>query len=219
MAEKDKLTFPMLPPAHWWSLREKFKQSIPGTVTASYLSTVLDMQENSARSNVLPFLVRLGIVDEDGKTGDIARRWRDDVEYPEVCGEILSSVYPAELIDAVPTPWENREPAERWFATKTGAGSAAVGRMANLFAVIANGDPSGATTKKKKAKAEPKKKKATSKATGNPSATIKKTKESPPSTPALPGININLEVHISSDATPDQIDKIFESMAKHIYQK
>jgi hypothetical protein len=28
----------------------------------------------------------------------------------------------------------------------------------------------------------------------------------------LPGLNINIQVHISSDATPDQIDKIFESM-------
>jgi len=28
-----------------------------------------------------------------------------------------------------------------------------------------------------------------------------------------------LQIHISADATPDQIDKIFESMAKHIYKK
>jgi hypothetical protein len=34
-----------------------------------------------------------------------------------------------------------------------------------------------------------------------------------------PEININLQVHISSDATPDQIDKIFESMAKHLYKR
>jgi hypothetical protein len=35
----------------------------------------------------------------------------------------------------------------------------------------------------------------------------------------LPGININLQVHISADATPDQIDQIFASMAKHIYPR
>ena len=34
----------------------------------------------------------------------------------------------------------------------------------------------------------------------------------------MTGININLEIHISSDATPDQIDSIFASMAKHIYK-
>ena len=40
-----------------------------------------------------------------------------------------------------------------------------------------------------------------------------------PPVQALPGININLQVHISADATADQIDQIFASMAKHIYQR
>lgn len=35
----------------------------------------------------------------------------------------------------------------------------------------------------------------------------------------FPGININLQIHISADATPDQIDQIFASMSKHIYQR
>jgi hypothetical protein len=34
-----------------------------------------------------------------------------------------------------------------------------------------------------------------------------------------PGININLEIHISADTSPDQIDQIFASMAKHIYKR
>jgi len=41
MAEEKKSSFPMLPVAHWWSLREKFKQSIPGVVTDNYLATAL----------------------------------------------------------------------------------------------------------------------------------------------------------------------------------
>ena len=36
--------------------------------------------------------------------------------------------------------------------------------------------------------------------------------------PNIPAININLQIHISSDASPEQIDKIFESMSKHIYK-
>ncbi len=40
MAEQKK-SYPMLPIAHWWALRKKFKQSIPGVVTDSYLATVL----------------------------------------------------------------------------------------------------------------------------------------------------------------------------------
>ncbi len=35
----------------------------------------------------------------------------------------------------------------------------------------------------------------------------------------LPSLNVNIQVHISSDATPDQIEKIFEAMGKHIYNR
>ena len=50
----NNATFPMLPGAHWWALREKFKQSIPGVVTDSYLAAALNMEAKSARANVLP---------------------------------------------------------------------------------------------------------------------------------------------------------------------
>ena len=40
----------------------------------------------------------------------------------------------------------------------------------------------------------------------------------PAQKPNVPAININLQIHISSDASPEQIDKIFESMSKHIYK-
>jgi len=34
-----------------------------------------------------------------------------------------------------------------------------------------------------------------------------------------PELNINIQIHISSDAEPNQIDKIFESMAKHLFNR
>lgn len=34
----------------------------------------------------------------------------------------------------------------------------------------------------------------------------------------VPSVHIDIQVHISSDASPEQIDKIFESMAKHLYK-
>ena len=34
-----------------------------------------------------------------------------------------------------------------------------------------------------------------------------------------PDLNINVQIHISSDADPDQIDNIFESMAKHLFSR
>ena len=46
MAEAKK-SFPMLPVGHWWTLRKKFKQSIPGVVTDNYLATVLGLSVES----------------------------------------------------------------------------------------------------------------------------------------------------------------------------
>lgn len=42
----------------------------------------------------------------------------------------------------------------------------------------------------------------------------------PGSSGALPpSLHIDIQVHISPDSSPDQIDKIFESMAKHLYRQ
>jgi len=39
------------------------------------------------------------------------------------------------------------------------------------------------------------------------------------STPPLPTMHIDVQIHIAADAKPDQIDQIFASMAKHLYGK
>ena len=44
--------------------------------------------------------------------------------------------------------------------------------------------------------------------------------KSPQADPTFsPELNINVQIHISSDAEHDQIDKIFESMAKHLFNR
>ena len=218
MAER-RISYPMLPEKHWWTLREKFKQSIPGTVTASYLATVLDMKEASARSNVLPFIQQLGITDDEGKTLDRAREWRDDIKYPEVCATMVKEVYPSELLEAVPDPANNRNAAERWFSNKTGAGAVAVGRMTLFYSVLVDANPENKPENSKDRKpttttSPPKKKVARA-------ATKEKPQQGKDQQGGddAPAVHINLQIHVSSDATPDQIDKIFESMAKHIYRK
>ncbi len=217
----------MLPINHWWGLRKKFKQSIPGVVTDTYLATVLDMKVDSARANVLPFLRQLGIIDDEGKTGERAKLWRDDERYPDVCKEILQEVYPQELLEAVPDPDQDRARAERWFANHTGSGEAAAGRMASLYSVLVQADASKApedrvrkiaqeqptAKREKKAPANEKQAKSEPVPARNPAA------QGQVAQPLAPGININLQVHISADSTPDQIDQIFASMAKHIYQR
>ena len=215
-----KPSYPMLPVDHWWALREKFKQSIPGTVTANYIATVLNMKEVSARANVLPYIQQLGITDDEGKTLDRAREWRDDIVYPEVCATMANEVYPSELLEAVPDPANNRKAAERWFSNNTGLGAAAVRRMTSFFAVLMSANPenkpaSKSTGKKTTATTNPPKNKA-ARAANKPKPQEGMERQGGDH---APDVHINLQIHVSSDATPDQIDKIFESMAKHIYRK
>ena len=225
MAEQKKTSYPMLPVAHWWALRKKFKQSIPTTVNQSYLAAVLKMEAQSARANVLPYLKTLGIINEDGKPTDRAKEWRDDARYPAVCKAILQEVYPQELLDAVSDPTQ-REHAESWFSHATGSGEAAVARMAVLYCVLLEADASKQPDEKPE-RPRPEKR-AEKKPAPVPRVEPEKIVPAPnpaanplngTTLPQIPGININLEIHISADSSADQIDTIFKSMAKHIYQR
>jgi hypothetical protein len=196
-------------------------------VNESYLAGILKMEAQSARANVLPYLKTLGIIDGTGKTTDRAKLWRDDARYSAVCKDILKEVYPTELLDAVSDPTQ-REQAESWFSHATGSGEAAVARMAVLYCVLLEADASKQPDEKAE-RARPEKRVERKHAavppvttvvadksviTGGPSSTSHTS-----NTPQIPGININLEIHISADSSADQIDTIFKSMAKHIYQR
>ena len=206
----------MLPVSHWWGLRKRFKQSIPGTVTASYLAAALNMKEQSARANILPYLQQLGIIDDDGKTLDRARQWRDDSQYGSVCKQMREAVYPNDLLDAVPEPSTDRDAAGRWFANATGSGTGAVRKMTGLYTVLVEADPENGKTSTKR-KLTPTKKSTTRKAAIQSRKAKLSTESARVPKPESPGVHINVQVHVSSDATPDQIDQIFASMAKHIY--
>jgi len=226
MAE-SKRSFPMLPVSHWWELRKQFKRSIPGVVTDNYLSTVLEMKIDSARNNVLPYLKQLKIIDDEGKTGERAKQWRDDERYPTVCKEMLAETYPKDLLDAAPSA-EDRDKAERWFANHTGAGESAAGRMAAIYSVLLQADVTKEPDQEKKERPRPlrvERPSPVSRAVPRdvvpvpPLASAVHVDAKTPTKLAVPDININLQVHISADATPDQIDQIFASMARHIYKR
>lgn len=226
MVETKK--FPMIPLAHWWTLRRKFKQSIPGVITASYLATILNMGIDSARVNILLYLIRLGIVNDEGIPTERAKYWRDDVEYPKICNQMLKENYPQELLD-IASSQNDRETIGRWFATHTGLGESACRRMVAFYFLLSEANPKGGERKKpeeskngKKAKsidnADQVKKEEVEKM-GSPEKENKKKVVKPVIPLKGPGININLQIHIPSDASSDQIEQIFSSMAKHIYKK
>lgn len=241
MAEEKKKGYPKIPRANWFLLRDKFKQRTPERVSPSYIASALSMGEASASANIIPPLRAFGLIDDEGKPSDLAYDWRDDSKYAEVCKQILETTYPQELRDLfhdASTPAKN---IESWFARDAKVGQAAARAYAATYLMLLEADLAKAKeqngSKPKAANAAGKPAKATSKAP----APTKAAKAVPAAAaPAAheaaksgnehggpggdgdgrrgfsPKLHVDIQIHISPDSSPEQIDKIFESMAKHL---
>ena len=216
----DKRTFPRLPAKNWWSLRDRFKQTMPGRVDADYLQSVLGLNSAASAGNLIGPLRTLGLIDDDGKPTDRALAWRDEESYKQVCEDMLTDVYPDTLRSAFPDPTENTGGVASWFSRNTGAGQAAATAMAALYTLISKRDPV-AESANTSTTATPKKKVPAKKAVTKSGSAERRTPESGSRSGGQsriePELNINVQIHISSDASADQIDQIFKSMARHLY--
>jgi hypothetical protein len=232
----DRVTYPSLPARTWWDLRRRFQQSPPSKVDSDYLQTVLSIQEKHA-ANLTGPLTQLGLIDDNGQPTPVAEDWRHDETYPEACKKILENVYPPALREALPPPKPDRGELEKWFARNARVGTAAAGKMATTYLVIAAADPSGSVQQqpqrsrdsgngaKRRAarKPEPARRPAapaTTEAAASEAVSATGTAAAAPNGAIEgPSVHVDVQVHISPDATADQIDAIFASMAKHLYAK
>jgi len=222
MADEAK-AYPSVPARHWYALRERFKKSIPRTVTANFLASALQMTELSARSNILPGLKSSGLLADDGTPSDLAIKWRDDTHYKETCEHIRATVYPQELLDLAPPESATFEEVKGWFARAEGIGESAARKMASFYMMLCAADPNGVS-----ARPEGNKPSTTPRATKPPGAKAARGTATPKLASreeeaektqrrmGTPSLSLNLQILISPDATAEQIDKIFESMAKHL---
>lgn len=223
--ESNRRTYPVIAAKAWWKLRKQFLQSVPAQVTARYLATVLEVQERSAEANVLIGLRAVGLVDKEGTPTARANDWRDDERYAQVCKEIREEVYPQELRDAVPDPSSAGDAAQGWFMRTTGCGQSAARKMASLYSLLTDADPSAGQTQ---TASKPKKtlRPRSSKKRPAPAAPPREQRSVPEQGPSpalpdpeMPEVRLNLEIRIDASVTPEQIDQIFASMAKHIYRR
>ncbi len=223
MVKGKKEVYPQMVTRWWWDLRRQFRRTLPGNITDSYLASVLNIGASSAKSVVIPGLKLLGIINQDGTINDgRARAWRDDGQYSQVCQAIVKELYPQELLDAFPEPSEDdRRSIEQWFARQTGVGDRAARAMTAFYLMLSEADPTKASEQKK---VGPKRAMKEVKRETRVTPTVKPTPETiegkRPAVEAdelsIPSVNINVQVHISSDASVAQIDQIFSSMAKHL---
>lgn len=222
-------TYPKISRKIWWLLRDRFKKSVPSTISPTIISALSPMADASARANVIAPLRQLGLIDDSAKPTDLAERWRHDDEYKTVCHDIRAKVYPQELIEAFPEASAGqRDAVKSWFMKVGQVGEGAAAKYTDTYMLLSDADPNKAGEKAqpdstpRAARAVSKPKAARAPAPSNPEA------HSPPPPSSqlaaetetyarrLPAIHIDVQVHISPETPPDQIDRIFESMAKHL---
>jgi Family of unknown function (DUF5343) len=240
VAVKENVSYIMFPSSYWWGLRKKFNQSVPARVTEGFLAGVLGIGANTAKITVIPPLKKMGLIDSDGKPTERAIRWRDDGQYPDVCAEIRSELYPQELLDTFSGDDAPRTAVENWFA-RTGVGRSASTKMASFYLLLAEANPvkqdgtsstaktpktARTSTQAAKANTASAKRPTAVKSNGNAQVSMQQEQAEliyphPPQNGSriTPSLHIDIQIHISPDASPEQIESIFSSMARHLYKE
>jgi len=228
MAEKQ--SFPVFSEKNWWALRKQFRLSVPKDVSSTYLKSLFGLTSNEAATTNLLNLRNLGLLDDENRPTPLANEWRIDESYKSSCEKLLTSVYPNELLELFPDASADRNRLKNWFMTKCEVGDNAAGQMAALFLILRAGDVKEPQSQTGTSAKPTKPKRSTSSKLTNPVSqaqseqkSVVNNTESRPKTFDIsttynrPNLHIDLQIHISPESTPEQIEAIFASMSKHLY--
>src|SRR5829696_680760 len=172
----------------------------------------------------------LGLIDEQGRPTDRANDWRSDDHYADVCRQIRDECYPQALRDAFPGPEIDRGAAEQWFSRIGKMGESSAKNVALIFEVLTRADlagqdspspnaggttrpgPTGNVPDSRRSGVRPARVAAVSRTQDDASSNVTRRSQ----TDWTPALHVNVQIHISADASADQIDQIFASMARHL---
>ncbi len=226
-----KPKYPKISKRIWLLMRARFANAMPTTVTPAFVSTLVEMEDRSAKNNVISPLRALKILDKDNRPTELAERWRHDDEYQKVCEEIRKIVYPTELLEAFPEGSAGKhEQIKKWFAQNGKVGENSARMLAGTYMLLAQADLSTPEDEVVKPRATQKTAKPAATRDAKPLPISARGTVISPNDPRLdqddnkvhsvkgrlPSVHIDVQVHISPDTTPEQIDRIFESMSKHL---
>ncbi|CAN5132076.1 DUF5343 domain-containing protein [soil metagenome] len=181
---------------------------IPTSVTTKWLKSIGFTSSNDA--SLLGVLKQIDFVDVSGSPTDRWKQYRGP-KSKRVLGAAIREGY-ADLYAIYPdADKRTRQELEGVFTTSTKAGKDVISRLVSTFRSLADeadfGDSHAAPTE-----------------TVVPSSTLHAPVAPSPTSSATaatenPSLHIDIQIHISPDSGPEQIDQIFASMAKHLYGK
>jgi hypothetical protein len=217
----DKASYLQIPSTVWWGLRALLRTKPNATIDDKYLAVNLGVQLAASRQYVSE-LKRAGLLSDDSKATELAMRWRNDETYREAADQIIENSYPDGLRDVAPPGAAERSKVISWFM-HNGLGEGTARNKAGTYLMIANDGVQDAPDGKQKSKPS-----GTNKPVASATPAPQTTKTRPPSAhqpsggpaaerggDAIP-LNVNVQIHISADASTDQIEAIFSSMRRYL---
>lgn len=224
----EKVTYPHFPTSNWWEIRSQFIKSLPSTVTVSYLKTLLKLSSEKSAQNLIPPLKQLGLIDEECKPTARANEWRSDSKYKETCQKMAEEIYPRELLDLFPGPDFDRDSISDWFMNSSSLGKPTAKYCTGIYILLKQGDlisdEERGGKKPKKTNANRDRNSAIEKDDvsdnkKNDTLDVKRTK--PPQkvnndNNFSSSIHIDLQIHISPEASSEQIENIFSNISKYL---
>lgn len=221
--------YPKVTAKAWAALRARAAAAPSTRFTPSAVAAMMGMANpNSARDNTVSPLRRMGLIDEEGGLTERGNKWRVDGTYDDACQEILDEIYPAELASLVNGDGSPDLTAIKTWFDHQGFGDSNARQMAATYAMVAGkvipDPPAPSATGSGERAATPRRAKAAAKKAKNATPKDAKEKDDPPPPPppptkSGPEVHLDIQIHIAADADADQIDQIFASMARHLYDQ
>jgi hypothetical protein len=207
--------FPQLPTTVWRGVWQSLNRAPNRRLDERSLAAELKVQPTAARQ-YLKELQKLGILSPEGQPTPLADRWRQNGNDPDVIEAILQEAYPDSLRHLAPPDDLDREKVIRWFlGEKLGTGSAK--NKAATYLMVAQGVPEDGKTAPRTVSPA----KASEVRTKAPRSEIKSRVTTKPEsereqkTVKSPQLAVNVQIHISADASTEQIDAIFSAMRRY----
>lgn len=192
-------------PSKLVSLFQRLKSiGVPDKVSVSWLQSIGFMSSNDR--TMLPMLEYVGFVDSSKQPTKRWMAYRNERNSKKVLANGVRSGYTL-LYEVYPDAHRRNENELRnYFRSQSTAGEEAIRRTVKTFQELCELADFGENQVKSSV--------VDSDVQDSESLPI----ERPDVAPAFsPGINVNIQIHIASDAKDSQIDKIFASMATHLF--
>jgi hypothetical protein len=184
---------------------------VPRKVDTVWLKAIGFTSSND--KSLLPVLRNIDFVDGSKTPTDRWKKFRG-IDGDAALGDAIKQGY-GDLYDFYDDA-HDRTMAEiaNVFKTKSTAGDQAISKAVSTFKALAASAKFNGSGRPANQELEP----------FEPAAVPRSASIAPPTAVAAqnssaPSLHIDLQVHISPEATADQIDKIFASMAKHLYRR